>query len=159
MPRQSAGLLLYRRARDGEVEVFLVHPGGPYWAKKDTSAWSIPKGESGAGEDALDTALREFTEETGFSVEGPYVGLQPVRQPGGKVVTAFAVQGDCDPRALRSNTFILEWPPRSGRHREFPEVDRGDWFTLEQARDRILRGQLPLLDQLAEIAADGEHAE
>jgi predicted NUDIX family NTP pyrophosphohydrolase len=145
--KQSAGLLLYRRSGGG-VEVFLVHPGGPYWARKDAGAWSIPKGELGEAEDPLGAALREFTEETGFSVEGPYRRLRPVRQPGGKTVIAFAVEGDCDPAALRSGTFTMEWPPRSGRHREFPEVDRAAWFGLDEAQVRILRGQAPLLEQL-----------
>jgi predicted NUDIX family NTP pyrophosphohydrolase len=147
MPKHSAGLLLYRRR--GGLEVFLVHPGGPYWARKDDGAWSIPKGEPDPGEDPLAAALRELREETGFAVDGPYLPLPPVRQAGGKLVTAFAAEADADPAALRSTTFALEWPPRSGRHIDVPEVDRGDWFDLAQARTKILRGQLPLLDHLA----------
>lgn len=152
MAKHSAGLLLYRRRPGEGIEVFLVHPGGPYWASKDEGAWSIPKGEPGEAEDALGAAVREFTEETGFAMDGPYLPLQPVRQPGGKIVTAFAVEGDCDPGTLRSTTFTLEWPPRSGRHQEFPEVDRGAWFSLEEARVKILRGQIPLLDEVADMS-------
>jgi predicted NUDIX family NTP pyrophosphohydrolase len=147
MPKHSAGLLLYRRS-DG-VEVFLVHPGGPYWARKDEGAWSIPKGELDPGEDPLAAALRELREETGFVVDGPYLPLPPVRQAGGKLVIAFAAEADADPAALRSTTFALEWPPRSGRYIDVPEADRGDWFDLAQARSKILRGQLPLLEHLA----------
>jgi predicted NUDIX family NTP pyrophosphohydrolase len=146
MPKQSAGLLLYRRWDD--LEVFLVHPGGPYWARKDAGAWSIPKGELDPGEDPLAAALRELREETGFEVDGPYLPLPPVRQAGGKLVTAFAAEADADPAALRSATFALEWPPRSRRYIDVPEVDRGDWFDLAQARTKILRGQIPLLEHL-----------
>jgi predicted NUDIX family NTP pyrophosphohydrolase len=147
MAKHSAGLLLYRR-RDG-LQVFLVHPGGPYWARKDDGAWSIPKGELDPGEDPLAAALREVREETGFTVPGPYLPLPAVRQAGGKLVTAFAAAAPAlDPAALRSATFPLEWPPRSGRYRDVPEVDRGDWFDLARARLKILPGQLPLLDHL-----------
>jgi len=118
--KQSAGLLLYRRPA-GRLQVLLVHPGGPFWRKKDLGAWSIPKGEFAAGEDALAAATREFHEETGLEVAGPFTPLAPVKQPGGKIVHAWAVEGDFDPRALRSNTFSLEWPPRSGRQQEFPK--------------------------------------
>ena len=143
----SAGILLYRRGRGG-LEVFLVHPGGPFWAKKDLGAWSIPKGEPDEGEDLRDAAIREFSEETGFAIDGELRALRPLRQPGGKTVHAWAVEGDCDPAQLRSGMFSMEWPPRSGRQREFPEVDRGEWFTLDEARKRILAGQAPFLDEL-----------
>jgi predicted NUDIX family NTP pyrophosphohydrolase len=148
VPPQSAGLLLVRRREDG-VEVFLVHPGGPFWRNKDLGAWSIPKGAPEAGEDLLDAARRELREETGFAVEGPFAALAPVRQPGGKVVHAWAVEADVDPSRVVSNTFPLEWPPRSGRTQQFPEVDRAAWFPIDEARRRILRGLAPLLDELA----------
>lgn len=149
MAKQSAGLLMYRDSR-GCLEVFLVHPGGPFWAKKDLSAWSIPKGEFTADEEPLEAARREFEEETGISVPagGTFVPLTPIRQSGGKVVSAWAVEGDCDPSQIRSNTFSVEWPPRSGKKQEFPEVDRAEWFPLEVAREKILKGQLPMLDEL-----------
>ena len=150
MPKTSAGLLMYRR-RPGGVEVFLVHPGGPFWAKKDAGAWSIPKGEYLAGDDPLEAARREFAEETGFAPEGDFVELGAVRQGGGKVVTAWAVEGDCDPEAIRSNTFTLEWPPRSGKQREFPEVDRAAWFAPRAAEEKILAGQRPFLQRLSEL--------
>ena len=127
----------------------LVHPGGPFWSKRDQGAWSIPKGEYEAREDALRAAQREFAEETGAAVSGPFLPLTPCRQPGGKLVSAWAVEGDFDPGRLRSNRFSIEWPPRSGRMQSFPEVDRAGWFALPQARSKILRGQLPLLDELA----------
>jgi predicted NUDIX family NTP pyrophosphohydrolase len=153
MAKRSAGLLVYRR-RLGEIEVFLVHPGGPYWAKKDLGAWSVPKGEYGPDEDPLAAARREFSEETGFPPpEGPYLPLVPRKQPGGKVVSAWAVEGDLDPDQMRSGNFSMEWPPRSGRTAEFPEADRGGWFGLDEARERIARGQAgflgDLLDKLA----------
>ena len=151
--KRSAALLVYRRAGSG-VEVFLVHPGGPFWAKKDLGAWSIPKGEFDDGEDPLAAAQREFEEETGASVEGDPMRLAPVRQPSGKIVHAWAMRGDFDPRELVSNTFTMEWPPRSGHQGEFPEVDRAAWFTPEQARIKIQKGQIPILDQLSEKLAD-----
>jgi predicted NUDIX family NTP pyrophosphohydrolase len=147
MAKQSAGLLMYRR-REGGLEVFLVHPGGPLWARKDLGAWSIPKGLIDSDEDALAAARREFTEETGFTAEGQFTPLTPIKQAGGKIVQAWAVEGDCDPSAIRSNTFKMEWPPRSGKWPEFPEVDRAAWLTVEQARLKILKGQQGLLDQL-----------
>lgn len=151
MPKQSAGLLPYRKSANS-LEVFLVHPGGPFWAKKDDGAWSIPKGEFTAGEDPLSAAQREFHEETGFTVTGPFVPLTPVRQPGGKIVHAWCVEApDLDASAIRSNTFSLEWPPRSGKSREFPEVDRAAWFDLATAQQKILKGQLPLLRALQEL--------
>jgi predicted NUDIX family NTP pyrophosphohydrolase len=148
MAKLSAGLLLYRR-RDGEVEVFLVHPGGPFWVRKDDGAWSIPKGEASPGEDLLGCARRELTEETGFTADGPFTPLVPIRQAGGKWVHAWACEGDCDATAIRSNSFAMEWPPRSGRMQDFPEVDRAGWFTLEEARRKLVAAQVALIDQLA----------
>jgi predicted NUDIX family NTP pyrophosphohydrolase len=151
MAKRSSGILLFRRAAGDDLEVLLVHPGGPFWAKKDLGAWSIPKGEHEDGEDARAAALREFEEELGSpAVEGELVDLGEVRQKSGKVVTAWALEGDIDAEAIRSNTFEMEWPPRSGRTREFPEVDRAAWFGLDEARERILHAQAPLLDRLAE---------
>jgi predicted NUDIX family NTP pyrophosphohydrolase len=148
--KRSAGILLHR-VKNGAREVLLVHPGGPYWANKDLGAWSIPKGEYEDGEDARACALREFNEELGAPVpDGELVDLGEVRQRGGKVVTAWALAGDADAEAIRSNTFTLEWPPRSGAMREFPEVDRAGWFSLDEARERILPAQAPLLERLAE---------
>jgi predicted NUDIX family NTP pyrophosphohydrolase len=147
MPKQAAGLLLYR-LRGKQLEVFLVHPGGPFWARKDAAAWSIPKGEFDAGEEPLAAAQREFTEETGFRVTGPFAPLGTVRQPGGKLVHAFIAEADLDPEKIASNTFKLEWPPRSGRWAEFPEVDRAAWFPLDVAAEKVHRGQLELLTRL-----------
>lgn len=143
----SAGILLYR-LRKGEVEVFLVHPGGPFWAKKDDGAWSIPKGEYGAGENPLSVAKREFQEETGFEIGGALHPLTALKQPSGKMISAWAVEGDVDPTSLNSNTFTLEWPPKSGKVREFPEVDRGAWFNLPTANIKLVAGQRGFLDQL-----------
>jgi predicted NUDIX family NTP pyrophosphohydrolase len=143
---------MYRR-HNHELEVFLVHPGGPYWAKKDFGAWSIPKGEYTEEELAIDAARREFQEETGFPVEGELIELGEVKQPGGKRVTAWAFAGDCDPKSLRSNSFMLEWPPRSRRQMEFPEVDRGDWFSITDARQRLTTGQWAFLDRLVDHVA------
>jgi predicted NUDIX family NTP pyrophosphohydrolase len=148
MPRRSAGLLMYRRS-GGTLEVLLVHPGGPFWMKKDAGAWSIPKGEYEAGEEALAAAAREFQEETGLVARGPYTPLTPIRQQGGKVVEAWAFEGDCDAGSLKSTTFSLEWPRGSGRRQEFPEVDRAGWFGLDEARRKILPAQAALLDELA----------
>ena len=150
MAKTSAGLLLYRR-RGGDLQVFLVHPGGPFWTKKDAGAWSIPKGEATAEESLLAAAQREFQEETGLSVSGDFRALTPVRQPSGKVVHAWAVEADCDAGAVRSNSFEMEWPPRSGRKQAFPEIDRAEWFDLPSARAKITKGQLGLLDQLARL--------
>ena len=154
MAKTSAGLLMFRR-RGGEPEVVLVHPGGPFWAHKDDGAWSIPKGEVETGEDLLASARREFAEETGFRVEGPFIPLAPLRQPSGKVVHAWAIEGDADPERLRSNVVSLEWPPKSGRRREFPEVDRAGWFSLGQAAQKILPGQRGFLLELASLLARG----
>jgi predicted NUDIX family NTP pyrophosphohydrolase len=148
--KPSAGVLMYRR-QGGRLEVLLVHPGGPYWAKKDDGAWTIPKGEHEASEEPRAAALREFTEETGLVPCGPLVALTPVRQRGGKLVRAWAVEGDCDPAAVRSNTFTMEWPPRSGRTAEFPEVDRGAWFDVATARRKIRESQAALLDELERL--------
>jgi predicted NUDIX family NTP pyrophosphohydrolase len=148
--KTSAGLLLYRW-REGRLEVFLVHPGGPFWARKDEGAWSIPKGEFTPDEDPLMAARREFAEETGLVPDGTFLALSPLRQAGGKIVHAFAVEGDCDPSVIRSNSFTIEWPPRSGERREFPEVDRAAWFALAEAKRKILKGQLGLLAQLVEL--------
>jgi predicted NUDIX family NTP pyrophosphohydrolase len=147
--KHSAGLLLYRRR--GELEVFLVHPGGPFWAKKDAGAWSLPKGEIAEGEDPLDTAKREFTEETGFPIDGEFRQLTPVKQAGGKVVQAWAIEADCDAAQIRSNLFSLEWPPKSGKTQEFPEVDRAAWFNIPEARQRINPAQSGFLDQLTSL--------
>ena len=128
-----------------------MHPGGPFWARKDAGAWTIAKGEIAPGEDELAAARREMSEETGFAPEGPFVPLAPIRQKAGKVVVAWAVETDCDPRELHSNLFSMEWPPRSGRMAEFPEVDRAAWFSLEEARARILESQVPFLDALESL--------
>jgi predicted NUDIX family NTP pyrophosphohydrolase len=147
MTKNSAGLLQYRR-RNGAIEVLLVHLGGPFWSKRDAGAWFIPKGELEPGEDALAAARREFREETGFDAAPPFLPLGDVRQRSGKRVTAFACAGDCDPSALRSNTFVTEWPPKSGRTREFPEVDRAAWFGLGAAREKIHAAEAEFLARL-----------
>ena len=149
MAKQSAGILLYRRTH-GRLEVFLVHPGGPFWAKKDLAAWSIPKGEFTPDEEPREAARREFEEETGIPLpaDATFTPLTPVKQSGGKVIHAWAVDGDCDPARIESNSFSMEWPPRSGKQQEFPEVDRAEWFPLEVAREKIHKGQAALLDEL-----------
>jgi predicted NUDIX family NTP pyrophosphohydrolase len=144
--KTAAGLLLYRRR--GDTEVFLVHPGGPLWAKKDLGAWSLPKGEVMDGEDPLDAAKRELTEETGFTIDGVFHPLAPLEQPSGKLILAWAVEADCDPSQVRSNLFSMEWPPKSGQIQQFPEVDRAAWFGIAEARRRILEGQVGFVDQL-----------
>ena len=146
-PRLSAGLLMYR-VREGRIEVLLAHPGGPYFVHKDDGAWSIPKGEPDRDEDLLATAQREFEEETGVKPSGRYVPLHPIQQKGGKIVHAWAFEGDCDSRALVSNTFTMEWPPHSGRRQEFPEIDRAEFFELAAARKKIKAGQEALLDEI-----------
>jgi predicted NUDIX family NTP pyrophosphohydrolase len=148
----SAGLLLYR-IRHAAIEVLLVHPGGPYWKPKDDGAWSIPKGEFSGAEDPLVAARREFFEETGVAIEGDLRALKPIQQSGGKIVHAWAVEGDLDPTTIVSNTFDIEWPPRSGRLQSFPEIDRAAWFALPEATRKILRGQVPLLEELARMLA------
>jgi predicted NUDIX family NTP pyrophosphohydrolase len=150
--KQSAGLLLYRH-KSGVLEVLLGHPGGPFWAKRDAGAWSIPKGELNLGENPLEAAIREFEEETGYRPSGTFHPLAPARQAGGKVVQAWAIEGDFDPANLRSNTFSMEWPPRSGRMAEFPELDRVEWFSLDEAGRRILKGQAPFLAELSQLVA------
>ena len=148
------------RKPGANLEVFLVHPGGPFWVKKDLGAWSIPKGEYGEADDALQAAQREFREETGFEVNGDFLPLGQVKQAGGKIITAWAVEGDCSPVAIRSNTFSIEWPPKSGRQQEFPEVDRASWFTVAEAKVRILKGQLEFLNRLStQIAAAQSRAQ
>jgi predicted NUDIX family NTP pyrophosphohydrolase len=153
--KNSAGLLLYRR--HAALEVFLVHPGGPFWANKDAGAWSLPKGELLQAEDPLQAAKREFTEETGFQIDGEFHPLDPVRQSGGKMVYAWAIEADCDPAQIRSNSFLLEWPPKSRRVQEFPEVDRAGWFNIADARTRILAGQLSFLDQLTSFLSTAKN--
>jgi predicted NUDIX family NTP pyrophosphohydrolase len=155
MARHSAGLLMYRR-RQGVLEVFLVHPGGPFWAGKDAGAWSIPKGEYTPSEETLAAARREFKEETGLTAAGEFIPLTPLKQPSGKIIQAWAVAGDCDAGAIRSNTFTLEWPPRSGLRQEFPEVDRAAWFSLTAAREKISKGQTGFLEELRNLL-EGNH--
>jgi len=150
MAKKSAGILLYRYNTDRQLEVFLVHPGGPFWKNKEKGAWSIPKGEFGE-EPPLEAARREFWEETGCSVEGPFEDLGSVKQPGGKTVYAYAAEGDIDPESIQSNTFEMEWPPKSGKKQAFPEIDRAGWFDLAAAAVKILQGQRPLLGRLEEV--------
>ena len=147
MPKRSAGILLYRR-QPGGIELLLVHPGGPFWARKGVGAWSIPKGEYAPGEDPLAVAQREFEEETGMRPKGDFLPLGELVSPGRKIVTAFALEGALDPATLRSNTFELEWPPKSGRRQSFPEVDRAQWFSTDEARRRILAGQSGFIGRL-----------
>lgn len=151
MPKISAGLLLYRQRGD-RVEVLLVHPGGPFWMKKDLGAWSIPKGEAQPQEDLLAAAVREVREETGFVVAGPFAPLTPVKQSG-KVVHAWTAQFDGDAQAIVSNTFSIEYPPRSGRSREFPEIDKAEWFDRAAAQEKILQSQRPILEEFFESHA------
>ena len=156
MPSRSAGILLHRRRGD-ELQVLLVHPGGPFWSQRDLGAWSIPKGEYGPDEDPLAAARREFEEELGAPPpDGPVEDLGEIRQRGGKLVNAWALEGDLGDSATTSNTFELEWPPRSGRTIEVPEVDRAEWFTLEAAREKINPAQVELLDRLTRTAASAE---
>jgi predicted NUDIX family NTP pyrophosphohydrolase len=148
--KKSAGLLMYRR-HHGFLEVLLVHPGGPFWAKKDVGSWSIPKGEYTSEEDPFEVAKREFQEETSFKASGEFVSLTPRKQPSGKVITAWTFEGDCDASAIKSNTFMMEWPPGSGRQQEFPEVDRAGWFSISKAKEKIIKGQAGFLDELNQI--------
>ena len=149
--KESAGILVYRR-RFGRIEVLLVHPGGPFWKNKDAGAWTIPKGEIDPDEDALACALRELKEETGLVLDAPATPLPPVTQKGGKLVRAWAVEGDFDPAALTSVTFEMEWPPKSGRRESFPEVDRAAWMDVATAREKINPAQAALLDSLLEVS-------
>ncbi len=151
MKRKSAGLLMFRR-RGASVEFLLVHPGGPFWQKKDPGAWSIPKGEYQDGEGPLEAAKREFEEETGIAPRGDFLPLGEVKQSSGKIVMAWAFEGDCDVEKIRSNTLSIEWPPKSGKLQEFPEVDRAGWFPLELARTKILKAQAAFLDRVMKIA-------
>ncbi len=158
MPKLSAGLLLYR-ITEAYVEVLIAHPGGPFWAKKDDGAWSIPKGEYAEGEDPWSAARREFEEELGKPPpDGPRIDFPPLRQPSGKIITAYAVRGDLDLDGAVSNTFTLEWPKGSGNVREYPEIDRVDWFSVDAARSKLLKGQRPLLDQLMNAVEGAEPA-
>lgn len=149
MPKTSAGLLMYRTSHD-KVEVLLVHLGGPFWQTKDVGAWFLPKGELEPGEEPLAAARREFAEETGCQAVGPFTPLGEIRQKSGKVVIAWAMEGDWDPSLLASNTFTMEWPPKSGRQREFPEIDRAAFFSLDEARHKIHQAEMPFLDRLSE---------
>lgn len=150
--KKSAGILPYRKSA-GEVEVFLVHPGGPFWKNKDEHAWSVAKGEFSDDEVPFNAALREFNEETGFMASGNFLELAPVKQPGGKLVFVWAVEADYDPASIRSNTFSLQWPPRSGKLIDVPEIDKAAWFPLSIARQKIHKGQLPVLLQLISLTA------
>jgi predicted NUDIX family NTP pyrophosphohydrolase len=147
MAQKSAGILMYRLI-DQVPEMFLIHPGGPFWAKRDDGAWSIPKGLCDAGEDPLTAARREFAEETGRPAEGSFIALGDFRQPSGKIISAWAVEGDFNLDGFKSNLFAMEWPPRSGRIREFPEADRADWFAPEEAKRKIVKGQVPIVAAL-----------
>lgn len=139
------------RFRTGKPEALLVHPGGPFWVNRDLGAWSIPKGEFREGEDPLAAAQREFEEETGFPARGEFIPLPPLKQPHGKIISAWAFEGEADPGRIKSNTFTLEWPPKSGRQQEFPEVDRAAWFSLDEARQKIVPGQIGFLDELEQV--------
>ncbi len=150
MAKQSAGLLMYRK-RGKSIQVLLVHPGGPFWVKKDLGAWSMPKGEFTEEEDPLKAARREFEEETGVLPTGQFMRLGTIKQPSGKIVHAWAFEGDLEAKNIKSNTFSMEWPPQSGRQQEFPEIDRADWFSIEAARERISKGQLEFIDELLRV--------
>jgi predicted NUDIX family NTP pyrophosphohydrolase len=150
MPKQSAGILLYRKFND-VLQVFLVHPGGPLWKNKDDGAWSIPKGEYESDEDPLAAAKREFYEETGQSIDGEFIALKPIKQKSGKIVQAYLVEGDIDAHNIKSNLFEIEWPPKTGKMQSFPEVDRAGWFTVDEARVKINAGQVGLVVELAQI--------
>jgi len=153
MPKISAGLLLYR-IRNGVLEFLLVHPGGPFWKDKDGGAWTIPKGEIGDDEEPIAAAIREFEEELGFKPSGQFIELTPIKQKAGKLVHAWAFEGDCDPNQIKSNTFSMEWPPRSGKQAEFAEVDRAQFLNLEAAKTKINPGQIPLLEELQRLLAN-----
>lgn len=157
MPLHSAGLLLYRIS-DGRLELFLAHPGGPFWAGKDEGVWSLPKGLIEAGEDALAAARREFAEETGHAVDGEFIHLGELKQKGNKIVHAWAIEGEIDADAIKSNTFAVQWPPNSGQWRYFPEVDRAGWFTVAEARKKVLPGQAAFIDRLLASLKDARPA-
>jgi len=148
MPKQSAGILLYRKTSQG-LQLFLVHPGGPFFKNKDDASWSVPKGEYEADEDPLAAAKREFQEETGHEITGSFTALRSVKQKGGKTVLAWAVEGNIDPKAIKSNTFEMEWPPRSGKKKTFDEIDRGEWFDIATAKRKINPAQVTFIDELA----------
>ena len=156
MNKISAGILLFR-FRNGSIEVLIAHPGGPFWAKKDDGAWSIPKGLVEPGEDLLKAAIREFREETGTTISGNCLKLSPIKLRAGKIVVPFAVEHDLDPSLIRSNTFSVEWPPRSGRHREFPEIDRAGWFTPDVAKRKLNPAQAAIVDELLRVLETSEH--
>jgi predicted NUDIX family NTP pyrophosphohydrolase len=156
MANRSAGMAMYR-VRHGTLEILLVHLGGPFWAKKDNGAWFLPKGEVEHGEDDLVAAQREFEEETGLKPTGPFFALGSVKQKSGKIVTAWAFEGDCDPTAIHSNTFTIEWPPRSGKQRAFPEVDRAAFFTLETAREKMHPAELAFFRRVDAARSSAEH--
>ncbi len=147
--KQSAGILLYRFLNN-QLQVFLVHPGGPFWKNKDLGVWTIPKGEFTVEETPLTAAIREFQEETGKLLSGNFLELSPVKQKSGKLVYAWAIEGDIDPDDIKCNTFKMEWPPKSGKWQNFPEVEKGEWFTTEQVKEKIIAAQLPLIDELQE---------
>jgi predicted NUDIX family NTP pyrophosphohydrolase len=154
MAKNSAGILMYR-IHKGYLEVLLVHPGGPFWEKKDRGVWSIPKGLISETEEPLTAAKREFEEEIGIRVKGKFIPLQPVKLQSGKILHVWAVEGNCDPSEIKSNTFTVEWPPRSNRIQEFPEVDRASWFNINKAKEKINPGQIPILEQLRQIIEIG----
>jgi len=149
----SAGLLMYR-VKESDLEVLLVHPGGPFWQHKDDGAWTLGKGEIAPGEAALEAAKREFEEETGIRAEGPFLELTPIHQKGGKIVQAWAFRGDCDPSEIKSNTFTMEWPPHSGQRRQFPEIDRAAFFGIDEAKRKINQAQVALLEELASMVSN-----
>ena len=153
MPNKSAGILLYR-FREKQIEVFLVHPGGPFWAKKDLGAWSVPKGEFEPHENPLEAAKREFKEETGFEVSGNFIELTSVKQKSGKLIYVWASEGDFNPEEINSNLFEMEWPPKSGKRQAFPEVDKAMWFNVEEAKQKINAGQVPLILELEKNFSD-----
>lgn len=150
MSKESAGIILYRFS-NGSLEIFLVHPGGPFWKNKEPGAWSIPKGELEENEDPFEAAKREFKEETGFTLNGNFIALTPVKLKSGKKVFAWATEGNINPDEIRSNLFEIEWPPRSGQKQKFPEIDKAGWFTLNHAKEKINQGQLPLITELMSL--------
>jgi len=158
MPKESAGLLMYRWSADRRLQVLLVHPGGPYWRKKDLGAWSLPKGEIEGGDDPLMTAKREFQEETGIEPQPPFAALGTTKLASSKRIHAWTFEGDCDPRSIQSNVFSLEWPPPFGQTQEFPEVDKADWFEIEAAKEKINPGQIVFLDTLVDLVASSSES-